>query len=195
MKVCLVTTSQPSANPRLVKEADALVEVGADVHVIGAQWADWALETYRTLLASRPWTCEIHDWRQQVNLPLFWKSRVRHFAARTLIGLPGLENTLLEAAMSRVGPDLRAAALRTNADLYIAHNLGALPVAIAAAQRSGARVGFDAEDFHSGQLSASGDESSIKATVRAERAWVPQCDYVTASSPGIADAYRDSLQH
>jgi glycosyltransferase involved in cell wall biosynthesis len=191
MRVCLITTSQPSTNPRLVKEADALVETGASVHVIGAQWADWAVDADRQLLASRKWTCDILDWREQTNLALFWKSRLRHFAARKLVGVPGLDTALLEPAMSRVGPDLRAAAIRRSADLFIAHNLGALPIAIAAAARTDARVGFDAEDFHSGQLSASGDEVSIRATQQAERLWIPCCDYVTASSPGIADAYRD----
>src|SRR5262245_10602390 len=192
MKICLITTSQPSANPRLVKEADALVEAGAAVHVIGAQWADWAVEGDRALLATRRWTCEILDWREATNLPLFWRSRLRHFAARALVGVPGLNANLLESAMSRIGPDLHRAAMRVEAELFIAHNLGALPVAIAAARGSNARVGFDAEDFHSGQLSAATDTASIKlarATERAERSWIPRCDYVTASSPGIADAY------
>jgi glycosyltransferase involved in cell wall biosynthesis len=65
---------------------------------------------------------------------------------------------------------------------------------MAAARRSSARVGFDAEDFHSGQLSGAADGAAVKlarATERAERAWMPRCDYVTASSPGIADAYQE----
>ena len=35
-RICLVTTGQPACNPRLVKEADALVDAGFDVHVVAA---------------------------------------------------------------------------------------------------------------------------------------------------------------
>lgn len=35
-RVCLVTTGQPACNPRLVKEADALIDAGFDVHVVAA---------------------------------------------------------------------------------------------------------------------------------------------------------------
>jgi hypothetical protein len=71
--------------------------------------------------------------------------------------------------------------------LYIAHNLGALPAALAAAKRHRSPLGFDAEDFHSGQL-AEGDRMR-KVTEEAERALIPACSYVTAASPGIAAAY------
>ena len=36
-KVCLVTSVQISANPRIVKEATALHEAGYDVHVIATE--------------------------------------------------------------------------------------------------------------------------------------------------------------
>lgn len=186
MNVCLITTSQPSANPRLVKEADALTEIGARVHVIGAQWADWAEAHDAVLLAGRRWTCDILEWRRHARPERFWKSRTRHAAARLLTRVPGAPAAVVEAALSRIGPDLHAAAARQRADLYIAHNLGALPVALEAAATQRARAGFDAEDFHSGQVN---DPRAAALTQRAERDWLPRCDYVTAASAGIADAY------
>lgn len=184
---CLVTTGQPSTNPRLVKEADALAEAGFDVQVIGAHWAEWADAFDARLLSTRTWQCRLVDWRRGTAPGTFWKSRARHrLAGVAAARLDG--DAMLAAALSRVTPELIRAALATKADLYIAHNLGALPAAAAAAEYHQARLGFDAEDFHSGGFSD--DEASARAlTQRAERRWLPRCHYMTAASPLIADRY------
>jgi glycosyltransferase involved in cell wall biosynthesis len=96
---------------------------------------------------------------------------------------------LAEPALTRLAPELGREVRRHHADLYIAHNLGSLPVAIDAAHRIGARVGFDAEDFHSGQLSPDRDRALHALTQAVERRSLPRCDYVTAAAPLIADAY------
>jgi len=188
-RVCLITTGQPSTNPRLVKEADALAEVGCDVHVIAAHWASWARSTDRALMASRPWTLTFIDWSRETAPLTHAFSRLRHWAARKSVRLAPTSDLAL-AALSRVGPELLRATSREPADLYVAHNLGALPAALAAARVHSAPVGFDAEDFHSGQLSTDGD-AEWRAFVQAtERRLLPQCAYVTAAAPGIADAYQ-----
>jgi glycosyltransferase involved in cell wall biosynthesis len=187
-RICLVTTSTPSANPRLVKEADALVAAGHDVHVVGAHWVDWATDADQALIASRKWSFSVVDWRKQVRPGLWWWSRVRQHAARRLFVAGGMPR-VAELALTRVAPELALEVRRHAADLYVAHNLGALPVAIDAAQRTGARVGFDAEDFHSGQLSADRDPSLHAITESIERRALPECDYVTAAAPLIAEAY------
>jgi len=85
---------------------------------------------------------------------------------------------------------LRRAAIDVPADLYIAHYIPSLPAAAAAARRHGAMLGFDAEDFHSGEGAGDpGDESRMAMARRIEAAILPLCDYLTASSPMIADAY------
>jgi glycosyltransferase involved in cell wall biosynthesis len=185
-RICLVTTGQPSTNPRLVKEADALVAAGYEVHVVGAHWAAWADATDRTLLGTRQWSCNLVDWRRSTRPVRFWTTRARHAMARRLA--PSLGGRRIElAAIHRVGPELATQARRVDAELYIAHNLGALPAAMAAAGTK-APVGFDAEDFHSGQL-GDRDRAQRALTERIERTWLPRCAYVTAASPGIADAY------
>ncbi len=189
MRVCLVTTGQPASNPRLVKEADALADAGYDVHVVAAYSGDWAVDADRALARSRQWSQTFVDWRLASAPWVFWASRLRHRAAQLTapwVNAP----TAADAAVSRVSSELGRAAMRCLADLYIAHNLGALPAAWRAARRHGARLGFDAEDFHSGQR-ARGDR--MRAVIeRVERRYLPECDYVTGSSPGIADAYRES---
>jgi glycosyltransferase involved in cell wall biosynthesis len=190
-RVCLITTGQPSTNPRLVKEADALVEAGYQVHVIATHWSDWATEMDRRLLASRTWRMTFIDWRKEHAPAFFLWSRVRHWAARRLTAFPPLAERLTTAALGRAGPELREAACAMAADLYIAHNLGALPVACSAADLHNGKVGFDAEDFHSGQLSRPEDARAAEYTRAVERRLIPRCHYVTAASPGIAEAYRD----
>jgi glycosyltransferase involved in cell wall biosynthesis len=188
-RVCLVTTSQPSANPRLVKEADALADAGCQVHVVGAHWVDWATEADAKLLARRRWTMSFVDWRRSVNPALWWKSRLRQHAAIATCRVAGPVRHVDELAMTRLAPELTREARRQRADLFIAHNLGALPVALDAAARCGAAVGFDAEDFHSGQLSGPGEQLLRRVTESVERRTLPRCDYVTAAAPLIADAY------
>jgi glycosyltransferase involved in cell wall biosynthesis len=188
-RICLVTTSTPSANPRLVKEADALVESGHDVHVVGAHWADWATEADATLIPSRGWTCSVVDWRRSVRPALWWSSRLRQHAARRLCEVLGPRPGLSQTALTRVAPELASEVRQHPADLYIAHNLGALPIALDAARRVNACVGFDAEDFHSGQLLPDRDPSLHAITESLERRSLPGCDYITAAAPLIAESY------
>jgi hypothetical protein len=188
-RICLVTTGQPACNPRLVKEADALADAGYGVHVVAAYSADWATDADRDLVGSRRWSQTFVDWRFGSAPWTFWTSRIRHRAA--CLAAPWIQmGGAAEAAVSRITPELRRAASRFRADLYIAHNLGALPAAWHAARRHGARLGFDAEDCHVGQLT---EGDPMRPVVeRVERRYLPECDYVTASSPQIAAAYRDA---
>jgi len=186
-RVCLVTTGQPSTNPRLVKEADALVAAGFAVHVVGAHWANWADVSDEAMMSRRPWTLELVEWRKDRAPRTFQRTRLRHWIARRTLGTPLSARVRPEWALARVGPELTAAALTVPAELYIAHNLGALPAALDAGRAHDAPVGFDAEDFHSGQLPPRSDLALF--TARAEKQLLPQCAYVTAASPGIARAY------
>ena len=94
------------------------------------------------------------------------------------------------ARLWRAGRGCDAAACAVPADLYIAHYVAALPAAGAAAQRHRAMLGFDAEDFHSGEGMGSPAEARRMAMVRVvEGAWLPRCRHLTAAAPLIGDAY------
>lgn len=74
------------------------------------------------------------------------------------------------------------------AELVIGHNLRALPASARAAAVLGARLGFDFEDLHFAEMPESPGFASERALVTAvEGAYVPRCDFLTASAPGIAD--------
>lgn len=187
-KICLMTPGQPSINPRLVKEADALLEAGHDVHVLCSHMVAWADQADKELLASREWTCsyvggERHSW------PYKW-SRLRHGVVRKLPGGWHAGTWLGNRALNRVTPELLAAAEAYKADLYIAHYVGALTAAVRAAKKNGAHVAFDAEDFESGYYTTEIGPENIDGLVEEiERKYLAECCYVTAASPGIAAAY------
>jgi glycosyltransferase involved in cell wall biosynthesis len=184
-RVTLLTTGQPSTNPRLVKEADALASAGFEVSVIGIRRAGWADASDTDLLAGRAWHARVLDpGRRRFGITRV-ASALRHRLARTAGGRRS--DAWLAAALNPVAPLLFGPARNQRADLYIAHNLAALPAAAAAAAATGARLGFDAEDFHSGQLS--GESAELEITRIAEARLIPGCDYLTAASPGIAQRY------
>ncbi|HEX8490311.1 MAG TPA: glycosyltransferase, partial [Chthoniobacterales bacterium] len=61
-----------------------------------------------------------------------------------------------------------------------------------AARKTSAKLAFDAEDFHTEELTAGqrhpGDQMARSVI---EKKFLPQCAYLTASAPLIAEAYRD----
>ena len=83
---------------------------------------------------------------------------------------------------------MKQAACNTKADLYIGHNLGALPAVVAAAHKYGAKAVFDFEDYHLGEYPSHTLEARLVKFVQ-ER-YVPGLAYATAASPLIAKAYQ-----
>ncbi len=195
-KICLITPAHLSTNPRLVKEADALVEAGYDVRVVACQFMDWATRTDKAIVSKAKWNADLLCWNKQRSSYLFWKSRFRQHMFLNILRLisPSKFNNKLEYILlrsyDRVLPELLKKTIREKADLYIAHNLQALPIAVIAAQKYKAKVGFDAEDFHSG-MRPYGTKSTVVDSIieYIERKYLPRCDYITAASPGIAEAY------
>lgn len=188
-KIVLISSGQPSLNPRLVKEADALADAGCEIKVLYAYWNDWGTKNDAKLLPKKKWKAVRIGGYPEDNPVLYFISRLIHrfsalFSAKTGSSL------LVDYAIARSGYFLTRAAMKHDADLYIAHNLAALPAAVKAARRFKKPCGFDAEDFH--RFEASDDENSfdVKSKIAVEDKYLPQTDYVTASSPLIASAYK-----
>jgi glycosyltransferase involved in cell wall biosynthesis len=186
-RICLVTPGNLAANPRVVKEADALQEAGYDVTAVVSDYSQ-GLRRFDDEISGQS------KWRV-VRAPRASSERYLRAAARVAakaIDAVGAGIPSAIAAPASGGPvaTLREAACGVAADLYIAHYTAALPAAGAAAERHGALLGFDAEDFHAGEGDGSSAESLRMATVRAvEAKWLPRCKHFTAASPLIAKAY------
>lgn len=188
-RVCLVTPGHLSTNPRLVKEAEALSGAGYEVHVVAARflgWADAADEEFQ----DREWSVTRVGFGPFAGPLGRAHQGLRTRLLRQLFRLVRSISGLAEGAFHPVLPALTRAACRVRADLYVAHNLAALPAASRAAALHGARLGFDAEDFHLGELPQRLENRFARSLVRAiEQRYLPRCDYLTAASPGIAGAY------
>lgn len=193
-RICLITPGHLSKNPRLVKEADALVEAGYDVHVIAGNYHPWghdADEQYE----DRAWSLEYVAYGPLASTLQRVYLGGRKRAAEVLADILPIEGVGINLrAYHWAIPEFTRRARATEADLFIAHNLSALPAAARAATEHTARLGFDAEDFHRGQFQK-GELETLKARLTRwlEETYLPQCDYVTAASPGIASAYSEAL--
>ena len=187
--ICILTPGQIGSNPRVVKEADALHEAGFRMTVVATRTLDRVESRDQSLMARIPWQLERIDLRSRHG----WRMRrLPQIAARRAYEATQWR-ALAERSFSPFTPALVKAATRQPADLYIAHYPAALPAAAAAAQRHGASYAYDAEDFHLGDWPDSSCFATERKLVREiEAKYLPGCGYVTAASPGIADAYAEA---
>lgn len=189
-RVCLVTQTHVSLNPRLVKEADALTAAGHEVRVVALDLVDEHAERDCDLMRGRGWALEsTRVPRGHGRAPIAYiQAAMRQKAARALFDAGVHADAIATRALSRYLGALTRAASRERADIIVAHNLPALPAAARAARRVGARLGFDLEDFHSAELPDDASHDRERALLTAiERRYLPRCDLLSASSDGIAD--------
>lgn len=190
-KVCLITPNHISTNPRLVKEAIALESAGFDVHIIFTQSLPFETALDNALLSEHPqWKFDALNWSGKGLFP---------FGFRFLFGLTQKLSGKLYSLTKREW----FAYLFTNrnffwqlnkavsakADLYIAHNLGALPVARKAARRLNVKFGFDAEDFHRNEVSDNPLDKDVTIKAVVEENNLHDLEHFTAASPLIGSAY------
>jgi glycosyltransferase involved in cell wall biosynthesis len=187
-RVCIITTGQPSTNPRALKEADALAQSGHEVRLIDTYWVRWAVEFDKKLQREAAWTSERVGGSPESAKLAYYLTRLRHGVARRLLNIFPQSPRVQNLSLCRAATELKKSAESFAADLYIAHYPGALPAAVAGADRNHALVGYDAEDFYS-KPSDGGADTFLAAIEDCERRYLPRCCYVTASSPGIATAY------
>lgn len=182
LKICLVGTSPPSFTPRLVREADSLVEAGHEVRVVASNHLSWAGPREQALVGRRQWRLQMADFRpigvKKLRAALGRGRRriasalYRHFKSETL----------LPYAYALAGPELLQMARSEPADWFIAHTQAALPVAAAAAAHWNARLGFDCEDLLAHAL---GEPRELLRAIEVRH--LPRCAYVSAASPLMAE--------
>jgi len=188
-RICIVTPGSLGSNPRVVKEAEALSDSGHDVAVVFTRTLGSVDELDHDVLRRAKWQARRLDLRDRATWRLRRVRQSVYARAFSAIGRAGLA----EGGFSSFTTPLLAAAKRVPADLYIAHYPAALPAAAAAARRHGARYAYDAEDFHPGDLPDLPQHAREQRMLRAiEGRYLPGCAYVTAASPGIADAYAEA---
>ena len=182
LKICLVGATHISYNPRLVREADSLTAAGHDVRVVAPMVQEDHGRQDRRLSSRRNWCFQPFDYR-----PRGVYSRLRYWKVR---GLPRLERAAFKvlAGADRAGraylpgsADLQRLVESEQADWFIAHAQGALPLAATAASRWKARLGFDMEDI----LTLSKEEP-VHLLRAIEKEYLPRTEYVSVPSQAIA---------
>lgn len=186
----LISSGQPSLNPRLVKEAGALAEAGYTVTVLYQYWNQWATEYDKVLLPAKKWdSIKVGGSPDEkgftYNLSKI-KQKISVIATKTL----GFKFGIAERAIGRCTSLLYKEAIKHPADLYIAHNLAALPAAVKAAKKHNAKCGFDAEDYHRNEVSNDAGDCDVRLKTFIEQKYIPLTDYVTAASLQIANQYQ-----
>jgi glycosyltransferase involved in cell wall biosynthesis len=186
--ICIVSSGQPSANPRAVKEATALLQHGFKVSFIFCPISPWAddfdvqlFETYHQV----NWIKAGFHSSKEKNL--FFYARLRCKFWKLVCNLTGANFGSGLKSLALFTQELTKKALAVKADLYIGHNLGALSAIRAAAQKHNAAYAFDAEDYHSGE---SNDEKLQKLVTKIEDEFYPQLSYLTTASQLSSVAYK-----
>ncbi|HEU5079372.1 MAG TPA: glycosyltransferase [Opitutaceae bacterium] len=192
-RICLVTPSHVSADPRLVKEANALCEAGYSVHVV-AGWYYPPLDKHDLeIYAAAAWERAIVYYLTGPRV-LLAKLR-RDLAYRRLANKHAPSYGLAVSSLHAAVRLLTRAASKIEADLFIGHGLPALPAVATAARERRANYGFDAEAFHSQeteQRAAGGPEAASVHTI--EEKLLPGAIHLTGASPLICQAYLDTYR-
>jgi glycosyltransferase involved in cell wall biosynthesis len=187
-RICLISPGHVASNPRLVKEANALSAAGYQVRVIAGDYMEEIRLLDETLLSEASWS----SVRVKLGTKVAYSLRKIKQKLAQIIAATGWIPNLSIAMWAHypISKKLGQVAAAEVADLYIAHCLAALPAAAIAAKKHHAKLGFDAEDFHIGELTDTPqNQTEIKIRDRIERTLLPLCSHLTAASPKIAEAY------
>lgn len=186
MHVVIVTSAAIGSNPRVVKEADALQEAGYDVTVI---WSALAPnERDHAVLGRARWReRRVDRGSRLLDIVRAVRQRVSTCVLRLF---PRGSWRLAAWSLSRHWPRLCNAAAQERGDLYIGHNLAALPAVARAARRNGASFAFDFEDDH---VTESGNAKNAVIARQLIDGVIQNACFTTASSAGIAGAV--SVRH
>lgn len=192
-RLCLVSPGHPASNPRLVKEAAALHGAGYNVTVVCGRYFPGNDPLDRPIFESSPWRWKVVDYSRGT-AALAAKLRRRLTLRALHLGAPVTLRLARWGHHAAIGLLARAAS-RVPADLYIGHTVAGLAAAATAACANGARLGFDAEDFHPGESArAAEDAVGTRLIGRIESAWLPRCAHRTAAAPLIAEAYASTYR-
>jgi glycosyltransferase involved in cell wall biosynthesis len=186
-KICLVGMANPSANPRLVREADFFASEGIQTTVVAPSFLpQWV--AYDGELLRGGWGYQPVDFLSFPRGVIRWQiARARRRLCAFLHRLKP-SPALVSRAYAYAVPEVARAAAGTGADLFIAHTHSALPAAAMAARRTGAKYAFDAED-----VLAESSAEPVDMIHQIEREYLGGCAYVSTMSEAAADYFKAKI--
>lgn len=189
-KICIVTTRHISYNPRVLKEADAFSDKGYCVSVVTINNHYYQHQFDNEIMKTRLWKLRTVNFRKNVKaerlkwIYLSFKQKFYSFLTRF-----SWRFGFAERSVCRGFDELLKLALKENADFYLVHHPEALGIGYKAARTKNAKLGFDAEDFHTGMDESGFNKKNDQIISFIEKKYLPYCSYITAASKGINEAY------
>jgi glycosyltransferase involved in cell wall biosynthesis len=188
-KVVFVSSAQPYANPRLVKEAKSLLQAGYFVSVIWCPISPWADDFDHQLFDEFQEINWVNAGYHSEYQPLgYWFARIRQKIWQIIYKLIGNHFDAAIKSFALYSQELTSIALQQKADLFIGHNLGALPSIVKAAKKHKATSIFDFEDFHRGE--AAQGTLQTKMVKEIENHYIPLVSSITSASVAITSEYQ-----
>jgi glycosyltransferase involved in cell wall biosynthesis len=183
-KVLILSGSHPCHNPRVVKEADALSEVGVEVEVLGMSFLPHLIEEDRDLVRGRKWKYTAVPGPLD---PGMGGKSFRYRLSRRVANLVA-EKTGIQSAAQLGGwrKDLLRESLARRVDLTIAHSPTTLWVAKELMKRE-KKVAVDFEDWFSREHVATPWHPD-QVVARLEREVLAWASHATCTSEAMAEA-------
>ena len=179
-KILLVTSKQPSTNPRIRKSAHALAAAGHDVHLQYEYSSRWASQADIRIFADCHWSHNLVGGHPSKSWWTYFFNRAKAKWARWL--------GKSESHFSPCAQEHLRQALIFQPDVVIGHNPGMLPVLAQLKACSNIPVIFDAEDYHRGEF-VSGSFEAL-AIEQLEKSTFPILDGITFASPLFESEYK-----
>ncbi len=192
----MITPGHLTSNPRLVKEAQALIKNGYAVHLIFTQYVGYLIDFDAVILKNNPnWTYDLLDRTTKTKAIRFQNlvTKTVHKICLMLLLHGKKSDYIFSHAINQYFSWQFKKAIKAKADLNIAHNLAALPVAVLAAKKNKVKCGFDGEDFHRNETSNNPQNPDVRLKTFLEEKYIPQTDYLTASSLQITELYQKAF--
>jgi glycosyltransferase involved in cell wall biosynthesis len=172
----------------MLKEAMALFNSGYKVNVIWCPLSTWADELDQKLFTDFPDINWVKVGYHSKFQPLgYWYARVRQKIWQWLYKIVGNQFDAGIKSLVLFSQELTSVALGHKADLYIGHNLGALPATVKASKKHNAKSIFDFEDYYRGELEKNALHTRVINNV--ENRYIPHVSSMTSASPAISRAY------
>lgn len=185
-----MTSGQPSANPRVVKEAIALNDFGYKVSVLYLPLSPWADSFDEIIFKQHNQIKWIRaGYHQAESIIIYYLARIRLKFYRLVNRYCSFLLNEYVSAFALFSQELSNAAVKIKADLYIGHNIGSLPAIVKAAKKNKGICAFDAEDYHSGEFT--GSETLDRLLKKIEDKYFPSMSYISTASPLITKAYQE----
>lgn len=189
MKITLISPVHLWVNPRLVKEADALLAAGHEVCVISVSNDAWSAGRDQELYLQKKWRWIKIDLVKTTFAGCaqwFW-SALRQKLFFQISKAFNQNMQFAEEAYCRGYSRILRLALKEKADFYIAHTQAVLGIAARVAEKNGVGFGFDCEDLNAEALADGGRDAQVKRNIeKIEGFYLPKARYVQATSLPMA---------